>query len=197
MSTRPLSRRYLISFAVFFFGTNRASSECNTSGSCRYDNEVKSFCPIRMVGLRSNGQSFSCFTSITFAMPLSVHICICLSPGVTSAAIVAPSQTLSACGIHIRAPYIIPPSRPRPIKQKWIKIELISRRLSKPQMNFIFLIHAFALCRHTHILTMSNRVSHFKCLFVVPHTHSKFVQIVMYAWENGDIWSNDCEWNEC
>lgn len=35
--------------------TYRTSSVCNTSGSCKYDNAVKSFCPINIPGFRKNG----------------------------------------------------------------------------------------------------------------------------------------------
>lgn len=165
-------------------GTNRASSECNTSGSCRYDNEVKSFCPIRMVGLRSNGKSFSCLTSITFAMPLSVQICICLSPSVTSTAIVAPSQTFPACGIHIRAPcHPIQSNRKKKIRvhqTNWAnenQMKTSTHRIefapqSRPRMNkklHVVLFFSLHFSSHaSHIQWQWVIVSHFKCLFVIP-----------------------------
>lgn len=60
--------------------THRTSNVCKTSGSCRYDKAVRSFCPMRMAGLRSNGKSLSVRISMTRSSPASVRIFNCLSP---------------------------------------------------------------------------------------------------------------------
>lgn len=159
--------------------TNRASSECSTSGSCRYDNEVKSSCPIRMVGLRNNGKSFSSLKSITLSAPLSVHMWIFLSARFTSAAIVAPSQTFSACGIHIRAPYHPPINRNRIKQMNTTKSNQASNSISRQSETTNKFYSSFRFASHKHCQWLI--VSHFKCFVSLRTLRSQ-------------IWSND--WSE-
>lgn len=84
--------------------TYRTSSVCKTSGSCRYDKAVRSFCPIKMAGFRSNGKSCSFRISMTRSWPVSVMMCNCLSPSWKLSRNSAPSHTVIAFGIQTRAP---------------------------------------------------------------------------------------------
>lgn len=94
----------MISRCSSLLNTHRTSNVCKTSGSCRYDKAVRSFCPIKMVGLRSSGKSCSVRISMTRSSPASVLIRNCLSPSWKSSISWAPSHTVFAFGIHIRAP---------------------------------------------------------------------------------------------
>lgn len=87
--------------------THRTCNVYNTSGSCRYDNAVKSFCPINIAGFRRNGRSLSDLISIVRLSPASVTICNFLSFSLKLSLNVAPSQTVVGLDIQIRAPYVM------------------------------------------------------------------------------------------
>lgn len=85
--------------------TYRTCSVYKTSGSCKYDNAVKSFCPIKMAGFRRYGKSLSALISIVRSSPASVTRRNRESFSIKSWVNVAPSQTVVGFGIQIRAPY--------------------------------------------------------------------------------------------
>lgn len=136
-------------------------------------------CPIRMVGLRNNGKSFSSLKSITLSAPLSVHMWIFLSARFTSAAIVAPSQTFSACGIHIRAPYHPPINRNRIKQMNTTKSNQASNSISRQSETTNKFYSSFRFASHKHCQWLI--VSHFKCFVSLRTLRSQ-------------IWSND--WSE-
>lgn len=88
------------------FTTYRTCSVYKTSGSCKYDNAVRSFCPIKMAGFRRYGKSLSALISIVRSSPASVTRRNRESFSIKSWVNVAPSQTVVGFGIQIRAPYM-------------------------------------------------------------------------------------------